>query len=121
MLKLLAEQVGPWAISGPTRVLGEACLLDTEAHARQRERCVETSQRLAMTLERHGFKPQGGCALFQWLVTEHAQALYEFMAHRGILLRLFTETSSLRFGLPADDAQFLRLEQAFEAYAKDIQ
>lgn len=121
LLKLLAEQVGPWAISGPTRVLGEACLLDTEAHARQRERCVETSQRLAMTLERHGFKPQGGCALFQWLVTEHAQALYEFMAHRGILLRLFTETSSLRFGLPADDAQFLRLEQAFEAYAKDIQ
>ena len=120
LLKLLAEQVGPWAISGPTRVLGEACLLDTEAHARQRERCEASSQRLAMALERHGFKPQGGCALFQWLITEHAQALYEFMAHRGILLRLFTETSSLRFGLPADDAQFLRLEQAFEAYAKDI-
>ena len=119
LLKLLAEQVGPWAISGPTRVLGEACLLDTEAHARQRERCEASSQRLAMTLERHGFKPQGGCALFQWLITEHAQALYEFMAHRGILLRLFTETSSLRFGLPADDTGFLRLEQAFEAYAKD--
>jgi cobalamin biosynthesis protein CobC len=120
LLKLLAEQVGPWAVSGPTRVLGEACLLDTEAHVRQRQRCEATSQRLALTLERFGFKPQGGCALFQWLVTEHAQALYEFMAHRGILLRLFTHTSSLRFGLPADDAGFLRLEQAFEAYTKDI-
>ncbi|MBD0706187.1 MULTISPECIES: threonine-phosphate decarboxylase CobD [Pseudomonas] len=121
LLKLLAEQVGPWAVSGPTRVVGQACLLDSDAQARQRQRCEDTSQRLALTLERHGFKPQGGCGLFQWLVTEHAQALYDFMAQRGILLRLFTHTSSLRFGLPADDGEFLRLEQAFEAYAKDIQ
>ncbi|MGX1176365.1 threonine-phosphate decarboxylase CobD [Pseudomonas sp. R151218B TE3479] len=119
LLKLLAEQVGPWAVSGPTRVLGQACLLDSAAHADQRQRCEATSQRLALLLERHGFKPQGGCGLFQWLVTERAQGLHDFMAHRGILLRLFVNTSSLRFGLPADDSEFLRLEQAFEAYAKD--
>ncbi|TCV64322.1 threonine-phosphate decarboxylase CobD [Pseudomonas fluorescens] len=121
LLKLLAEQVGPWAVSGPTRVLGQACLLDSAAHADQRQRCETTSHRLALLLERHGFKPQGGCGLFQWLVTEHAQGLHDFMAHRGILLRLFVNTSSLRFGLPADDSEFLRLEQAFEAYAKDTQ
>ena len=121
LLKLLAEQVGPWAVSGPTRVLGQACLLDTDGHTAQRQRCEATSQRLALLLERHGFKPQGGCGLFQWLVTEHAQGLHDFMAHRGILLRLFVNTSSLRFGLPADDNEFLRLEQAFEAYAKDTQ
>lgn len=119
LLKLLAEQVGPWVVSGPTRVLGQACLLDTDAHARQRQRCEATSQRLALLLERQGFKPQGGCGLFQWLVTEQAQGLHDFMAQRGILLRLFVNTSSLRFGLPADDREFLRLEQAFEAYAKD--
>lgn len=119
LLKLLAEQVGPWAVSGPTRVLGQACLLDSAAHADQRQRCEVTSHRLALLLERHGFKPQGGCGLFQWLVTEHAQGLHDFMAHRGILLRLFVNTSSLRFGLPANDSEFLRLEQAFEAYAKD--
>ncbi|SDB61051.1 threonine-phosphate decarboxylase CobD [Pseudomonas sp. NFACC13-1] len=119
LLKLLAEQVGPWAVSGPTRVLGQACLLDSAAHEDQRQRCEATSQRLALLLERHGFKPQGGCGLFQWLVTEHAHGLHDFMAHRGILLRLFVNTTSLRFGLPADDSEFLRLEQAFEAYAKD--
>ncbi|MCE0461744.1 threonine-phosphate decarboxylase CobD [Pseudomonas uvaldensis] len=119
LLKLLAEQVGPWAVSGPTRVLGQVCLRDTAAHARQRQRCEAASLRLALMLERHGFKPHGGCGLFQWLITGDAQALHDFMAHRGILLRLFTNNSSLRFGLPADDAQFLRLEQAFEAYAKD--
>ncbi|MCY1384176.1 hypothetical protein D9M69_723980 [compost metagenome] len=53
-------------------------------------------------LEQHGFEPQGGCALFQWLITERAEELHEFMAQRGILLRLFTHNSSLRFGLPGD-------------------
>lgn len=119
LLRLLAEQVGPWVVSGPTRVLGQACLQDTENHTRQRIRSDQASERLASLLERHGFKPQGGCALFQWLITDQAQTLYEFMARRGILLRLFTHNSSLRFGLPADAAEEARLEQAFIAFTKD--
>ena len=118
LLRLLAEQVGPWAVSGPTRVLGQACLRDTEGHTRQRIRSDEASERLAALLERSGFKPQGGCALFQWLITEQATALHEFMARRGILLRLFAHNSSLRFGLPADAADEARLEQALQAFAK---
>lgn len=116
LLRLLAEQVGPWAVSGPTRVLGQACLRDTEGHTRQRIRSDEASERLAALLERSGFKPQGGCALFQWLITEQASALHEFMARRGILLRLFAHNSSLRFGLPADAADEARLEQALQAF-----
>jgi cobalamin biosynthetic protein CobC len=119
LLRLLAEQVGPWAVSGPTRVLGQACLQDTEAHTRQRIRSDEASERLALLLERYGFKPHGGCALFQWLITEHAPALHEFMARRGILLRIFTHNSSLRFGLPANAAEEARLEQALQAFAKE--
>ncbi|MBK5530864.1 threonine-phosphate decarboxylase [Pseudomonas sp. TH06] len=121
LLKLLAEQVGPWVVSGPTRVLGQACLQDTENHTRQRIRSDEASERLALLLERYGFKPQGGCALFQWLITEQAHALHEFMARRGILLRIFTHNSSLRFGLPADAAEEARLEQALQAFAKENQ
>jgi cobalamin biosynthetic protein CobC len=102
-------------------VLGQACLQDTEAHTRQRIRSDEASERLALLLERYGFKPQGGCALFQWLITEHAPALHEFMARRGILLRIFTHNSSLRFGLPANAAEEARLEQALQAFAKETQ
>jgi len=119
LLRLLAEQVGPWSVSGPTRVLGQVCLRDSTGHARQRLRSEVASQRLAEVLERHGLKPQGGCALFQWLVTRDAEQLHEFMARRGILLRLFPHNSSLRFGLPADDAELQRLEQALQAYAKE--
>ena len=119
LLKLLAEQVGPWAVSGPTRVLGQACLTDTDGHTRQRIRTDEAGARLALLLEQYGFKPQGGCALFQWLITDRAEALHEFMARRGILLRLFNHNSSLRFGLPADEADWSRLEQALQIYAKE--
>lgn len=121
LLKLLAEQVGPWAVSGPTRVLGQACLRDTEGHVRQRERADEASARLATLLTRHGFQPQGGCALFQWLITERAEVLHEFMARRGILLRLFTHNSSLRFGLPGGEADWARLDCAFDAFTRESQ
>ncbi len=117
LLRLLAEQVGPWAVSGPTRVLGQVCLADTAGHERQRVSSEQASQRLVELLTRFGLAPQGGCALFQWLVTARAEALYEFMARRGILLRLFTQNSSLRFGLPADEADWPRLEQALLAFA----
>lgn len=119
LLKLLAEQVGPWAVSGPTRIVGQACLRDTEGHTRQRERSQLASARLERLLGLHDFAPQGGCALFQWLITADAERLYEFMAHRGILLRLFAHNSSVRFGLPADEADWLRLEQALEAYTQN--
>lgn len=119
LLKLLAEQVGPWAVSGPTRVVGQACLRDTQGHARQRLRSEAASERLVEVLERHGLKPQGGCAMFQWLISAEAESLYHFMARRGILLRLFTHNSSLRFGLPAEEADWDRLEQALQAYRKE--
>ena len=119
VLKLLAEQVGPWAVSGPTRVLGQACLRDTEGHTRQRLRTDEASARLATLLTQYGLEPQGGCALFQWLSTERAELLHDFMARRGILQRLFTHNSSLRYGLPGDEADWARLASALDAYAKE--
>ena len=116
LLKLLAEQVGPWAVSGPARELGQVCLRDSAGHTYQRQRCEDASQRLFRLLEQYGLRPQGGCALFQWLISDHAEQLHEFMAQRGILLRLFVHDSSLRFGLPGTDADWLRLEQALTAW-----
>ena len=116
LLKLLAEQVGPWAVSGPTRELGQVCLRDSAGQTYQRQRCEDASQRLFSLLDQYGLRPQGGCALFQWLITDRAEQLHEFMAQRGILLRLFAHDSSLRFGLPGTDADWLRLEQALTAW-----
>ncbi|MBD1586520.1 threonine-phosphate decarboxylase CobD [Pseudomonas typographi] len=117
LLQLLAEQLGPWAVPGPTREVGRACLADTVGQQRQAQRSLAASERLGQLLVAHGLTPQGGCALFQWLSTAHALALYEHMGARGILLRLFHHDSSLRFGLPPDEAGFTRLAQALEAFA----
>jgi cobalamin biosynthetic protein CobC len=119
LLLQLAELLGPWTVSGPTRILGQACLLDTAAHQQQIIRCAEASQRLASALCEAGFAPTGGCDLFQYVVTEQAVQLHEFMARRGILLRLFTAPASLRFGLPASERDFQRLAQAFNDYRKE--
>jgi cobalamin biosynthetic protein CobC len=118
-LKVMARQIGPWSVSGPTRILGQVCLNDVTGHQRQRLRTEQAGQRLVEVLDRHGFAPMGGCALFQWLITPLAEDLYEFCAQRGVLLRLFTNNSSLRFGLPRDEADWQRLEQVLSEFSRD--
>lgn len=119
-LASMARQIGPWAVNGPTRVLGQICLNDAEGQRVQRDRTERASQRLAALLTRHNLAPLGGCALFQWLITPHAVALHDFCARRGILLRLFMNNgphnSSLRFGLPREEADWTRLDAALEAF-----
>ena len=55
--------------------------------------------------------PTGGSALFQFCCTRRAVPCAELLARRGILVRLFAELDSLRFGLPADECGWQRLEQ----------
>ena len=114
LLQALAERLGPWTLNGPTRVIAAQCFADQTAQARQRERALQASQRLADLLSAHDLEPTGGCGLFQWWQGARAGAVHEFFARRGILLRLFPGDSSLRFGLPADEAQWQRLAQVLK-------
>ena len=111
LLNELNERLGPWAVSGPARWLGLACLADQAAHQQQSLRLQQASQRLADLLAEFGLVTQG-CALFQWLLTAQAAALHQHFAQRGILLRHFTQPQSLRFGLPATEADWQRLQRA---------
>ncbi|WNW11423.1 threonine-phosphate decarboxylase CobD [Pseudomonas sp. DTU_2021_1001937_2_SI_NGA_ILE_001] len=123
LLKALASELGPWTVSGPSRKVGLACLSDREGQQRQRERTEQAAARLQALLTAHGLPPDGGCALFQRCVTDQAAALYQFAAQRGVLLRLFSgegAQSSLRFGLPASEADWQRLESLLLDYRKDL-
>jgi cobalamin biosynthetic protein CobC len=119
LLDQLAELLGPWAVSGPSRVVATALLQDQLGQQAQRERLRADGLRLAVLLSAHGLAPTGGCALFQWLANPRASRLHEFLACNGILTRLFASPSSLRFGLPADESGWLRLEQALQVFAKE--
>ena len=85
----------------------------------QRLRLEEDGARLHDLLAGHGLRPTGGCSLFQWWVSEHAALLHEYLACHGILVRLFAVPSSLRFGLPAEEADWLRLAAALQDYRKE--
>ena len=114
LLSQLQEELGPWTLSGPARVAVRLALQDRAWQAQMRERLAAESDRLAALLGAHGLAPNGGSALFQWLAHPAASTLHGFLAERGILIRLFTETGSVRFGLPASAADWSRLEAALD-------
>lgn len=120
LLEQLAELLGPWAVSGPSRVVATALLQDHAGQQVQRQRLHGDSERLAALLRANGLAPTGGCALFQWLVAAQAPLLHEFLASNGILTRLFANPVSLRFGLPPDESGWQRLEQALQVFAKEF-
>jgi cobalamin biosynthesis protein CobC len=119
LLRRLAEWLGPWTISGPTRVLAQACFVDQAAHRAQIERCALASRRLAALLQSCGLAPSGGCDLFQYVRSTRAARLHDFLARRGILVRLFEQPAAIRLGLPASAADEQRLAQALADYQKE--
>jgi cobalamin biosynthetic protein CobC len=118
LLGSLRERLGPWAVSGPARAVGRQALDGANAGARRRRagELLRQGAALAALLRAHGLAPAGGCALFQWLPRLDAAALNDFLARRGILVRLFNDPASLRIGLPASEADWLRLAQALAEY-----
>ncbi|MCQ4287004.1 threonine-phosphate decarboxylase CobD [Pseudomonas stutzeri] len=116
LLRALGDALGPWPIAGPSRFIGTALLVDHQGQRRQRERLLADSERLAQLLTISGLPPTGGCGLFQWVVTEEADLLYEFLACQGILVRRFHYPPSLRFGLPSDEVGWSRLGCTLACY-----
>ena len=112
LLAQLHGILGPWSVSAPARWVATSALTDSIWQDAARQRLGTDGGRLQALLARHGLRPTGGCALFQWLRTPDAQDLHEALARQGILTRLFIETSSLRFGLPGNEADWTRLVAA---------
>lgn len=110
LLARMAEMLGPWPISGPARAVACAALADSTWQATMRETLAASSQRLSALLAPLG--DNSGTALFRWLPTANAVALHDFLAQRGILVRLFSEIPGLRFGLPDNENDWQRLAAA---------
>lgn len=112
LLTQLHGILGPWSVSAPARWVATSALSDRAWQDAARQRLGTDGARLQALLAQHGLNPAGGCALFQWVRTPGAQDPHEALARQGILTRLFIESSSLRFGLPGDEADWARLEAA---------
>ena len=115
LLKALVDWLGPWAVSGPSRMVARGALSDRTWQEETRARLRHDSQRLAGLLTRYGLPPGGGCELFQWACTARALEIHAALARQGIFTRHFGAVPSLRFGLPATPQDWERLEAALSS------
>ena len=115
LLAQMIEELGPWTVSGPSRLVAQRALADTDWHAAARSRLAADSARLSALLAPLG--EVRATPLFCWLPLERAQALHDFLAARGILVRLFADVPGLRFGLPGDETEWQRLVAALNEWS----
>ena len=109
----LAEQLGPWTLSGPARWAARHALADRAWQAQARTALLAAGARLQALLATHGL-PARGPALFKLVESSDAARVHHAFARRGILLRLFESPHALRFGLPADETAWQRLAAALD-------
>lgn len=112
ILQPLAELLGPWTVAAPSRYVAAMALRDTAWQRATREALPPASRRLAELLSTQGLPPSGGSSLFQWVCCVSAASVHQQLARLGILTRLFEQPASLRFGLPRDEAQWVRLAES---------
>ena len=105
--------LGPWAVGGPAIEAGLQALGDTAWRIRTAATLATATARLDGLLADAGLVVLGGTLLFRLAETSDAGALFERLGRAGILVRRFQGwPGRLRFGLPADEAAWLRLQRA---------
>ncbi|MDQ0009586.1 cobalamin biosynthetic protein CobC [Luteibacter jiangsuensis] len=111
LLDALAEVLGPWTLTGPSRYAVTQALMDRAWQVSARAWLHEASARLWTMLTKHGLRPSRGCEFFQYCERSDAAELQRSLARHAVLVRYFDAPRAVRFGLPADDAAFARLDR----------
>ena len=112
LLRALADQLGPWTISGPAQQIALAALTDHAWQADTRRTLQASGERLHALLAAHDIHASG-TPLFQWWTEPQPEAFWQHMAERGLWVRLFTHAArGIRLGLPPDEAGWQRLHAA---------
>jgi cobalamin biosynthetic protein CobC len=114
ILKKLADKQDDWSVSHPARWAGTVALGDAAWQQQQRKRLFIASERLKLLLENKFQTHVFHTVLFAYFRDDQAQSYHRKLAENGVLIRLFEDPIALRFGLPAGDEQWRRLESALE-------
>jgi cobalamin biosynthetic protein CobC len=107
------QLLGDWPVSGPACEIATSALRDSDWIAATRKRLATDRNRLDGVLGQAGLKLLGGTDLFGLFEASDRTDLLDHFARAGMLVRGFAGTSRhYRFGLPADEAGWRRLEAA---------
>ncbi|MEM9899792.1 MAG: threonine-phosphate decarboxylase CobD [Pseudomonadota bacterium] len=109
----LRAAVGPWQVSGPGIVVGQAGLRSRPWQAETRKRLLQDAARLDAAASRTGWTLVGGTLLFRTYETGDAAVAQNRLAEAQIWSRIFPYAAGwLRLGLPGNAADWVRLERA---------
>ena len=111
LLDPLRDALGAWTVSGPARHAVSAAFDDAPWQQQMRAQLAGEGARLVALLQTHGFTVQA-TPLFAWTADPRAHALHDALAQRGVWTRFFAQPASVRFGLPATETEWTRLEQS---------
>jgi cobalamin biosynthetic protein CobC len=118
-LDAIAEKLGPWTISGPSRWITREALLDSTWQQQMRQQLAQDSARLRTLLQYTFFNGKScftsnisGTELFQTVALTNAPLLHQQLCQQAVLTRLCDERDALRFGLPGSEIQWRQLEVA---------
>jgi cobalamin biosynthetic protein CobC len=107
------QLLGDWPVSGPACEIATSALRDTAWIAAARARLAADRKQLDGILSRAGLRLLGGTDLFGLFESPGETELLDHFARAGILVRGFAGASRhYRFGLPAGEAAWRRLEAA---------
>src|SRR5271170_915045 len=113
----LAALLGPWAVSAPALAVGAQALADQAWIEATRHSLAQAAARLDAILTGRGLDIVGGTTLFRLTRTKAAGELFHHLGRAGILTRAFPDHASwLRFGLPAAEPDWQRLQIAMAAF-----
>jgi cobalamin biosynthetic protein CobC len=116
----LRAALGPWAVSGSALEVGVKALADTNWIERTRKDLQKAASRLDAMLLGRGLDIVGGTSLFRLVRTLAAPALFDHLGRAGIWVRTFPDHADwLRFGLPANEAEWGRLDSAIASFRDD--
>lgn len=109
----IRDELGPWAVSGPALEIGRRALADSAWLQAAAVRLAADRRRLDALLVSAGFTILGGTPLFCLVHHPEAAGLADKLGRQGIHVRRFAgEPQWLRFGLPANPAEFSRVAAA---------
>mgnify|MGYP000432672132 CR=1 FL=1 len=115
ILQRLNELLGPWTLSNPTRFVTQRALQDKQWQQAMRVKLKADSKRLSSLLQNFQLKPSGSTSLFQWVLVNNAEEIHIKLAQQAVFTRLFTKPASLRFGLPANESEWVHLDLALQS------
>lgn len=110
----LADKQHDWGISHPARWVATQALQDNIWQQQQREQLPQLAQRLQTLLQTYLPSTIHRSDFFAYCLCESAHHYAEQLAKHGILIRSFVKPAALRFGLPANETGWQRLEQALK-------